>query len=74
MATRICRHTLRLVPHAPQWLSCDVCAADFPHRQDCPAYGSPQCLERCMSGAKPTDEEVLELLWLLPANERTDHA
>lgn len=74
MSTRICRHPLRIVPHAPKWLACDTCHADFPHRQGCPGLGSPGCLLACMGGAEPDPVVLLEVAFQLPAYERTDHA
>lgn len=69
--TRVCRHPLRIVPHLPQWLTCDTCRADFLHREDCPGVGSPVCARRCMGGAVV---DPLLLLWIQPAYERTGHA
>jgi hypothetical protein len=67
---RICRHVLRIVTHAPAWLACDTCKADFPHREACPGRGTPGCAARCMGGA---DHQVaaLDALYALPAAERT---
>lgn len=69
MAPRVCDHPLRIVLHAPQWLTCDTCEADFPHNADCPGVGSQQCADRCMGGAIV---DPLDLLWILPAHERND--
>jgi hypothetical protein len=71
VSARICRHPLRIVPHLPQWLTCDLCCADFLHREDCPGIGSPVCAQRCMGGATV---DPLLLMWIQPACERTDHA
>ncbi|MGQ4351962.1 hypothetical protein [Streptomyces drozdowiczii] len=70
--TRICRHPLRLVPHAPGWLACDTCAADFPHRQDCTERGAPQCITDCMNSTPQLHQAqqeiyLLEALYDLPA-------
>ncbi len=68
--TNVCRHPLRLVPHAPAWLACDIHRASFPHHQDCPGYGTPGCVSVCANG-EPTDEQLLgmavELLQKTPA-------
>ncbi|MFB6776536.1 hypothetical protein ACFCX0_03685 [Streptomyces sp. NPDC056352] len=73
--TRICRHPLRLVPHAPGWLACDTCQADFRHREDCTERGGQQCITACMNSTPElhqAQQEVylLEALYELPA---TDH-
>lgn len=66
----ICRHPLRLVPHAPAWLACDIHRASFPHNPACPGYGAPGCITTCANGT-PTDEQLLgmavELLGKAPA-------
>lgn len=77
--SRICRHPLQLTPHAPQWLDCRICAACFPHRDDCPGHGSPECVERCMNGGIPlgtatgAQQEIddLESAYMLPASDRS---
>lgn len=71
MTARICRHPLRHVPHAPGWLACDTCHADFPHRQDCPAPNSPHCITTCMNSTPELHQRqqeiyLLELLYDLP--------
>ena len=66
MATKICRHPLRIVPHAPAWLACDTCHADFLHREDCTGLGTPGCAERCMGGADPV-VAALDALYALPS-------
>ncbi|WP_326729012.1 hypothetical protein [Streptomyces phaeochromogenes] len=58
MTARICRHPLRLVAHAPAWLTCDIHRADFPHRRDCPGYGTPGCISLCANGTAD-DEQLL---------------
>lgn len=58
MTTYICRHPLRLVAHAPAWLSCDVHRADFPHHRACPGYGTPGCITLCANGT-PSGEQLL---------------
>lgn len=67
---RICRHPLRIAVHAPAWLACDTCKADFPHTEHCPGIGSPGCAKRCMGGADP-EVAALDALYALPAAERT---
>lgn len=52
MTSRTCRHPLRIV--GANWLTCDVCNADFLHRDDCPGTGTPECVERCANGPVPT--------------------
>ncbi|WP_344530860.1 DUF4326 domain-containing protein, partial [Streptomyces rectiviolaceus] len=67
---RICRHPLRIVTHAPAWLACDTCKADFPHQATCPGRGTPGCAQHCMGGADP-QVAALDALYALPAAERT---
>lgn len=67
---RLCRHVLRIVTHAPAWLACDTCKADFPHGEDCPGRGTPVCAQRCMGGADP-EVAALDALFSLPDAERT---
>ncbi len=67
---RICRHVLRIATHAPAWLACDTCHADFLHREDCPGLGTPGCAERCMGGADLRTAS-LDALYSMPAAERT---
>jgi hypothetical protein len=57
---RVCRHPLRMAPHAPQWLSCDIHRAGFPHKEDCPGHGTPGCITLC-AGGEPDDEQLLGL-------------
>ena len=57
---RICEHPLRLVRHAPAWLTCDIHRADFPHNIACPGYGAPGCIALC-AGGEPDDEQLLAL-------------
>jgi len=64
--TRICRHPLRIAVHAPAWLACDTCHADFLHREDCPGIGTFPCAERCMGGADPITA-ALDALFASPA-------
>lgn len=70
MTTRICRHPLQYVPHAPNWLDCPLCAACFPHRNDCPGTGTTGCGTRCMSLTTDAQLETyrLEVLYALPAH------
>jgi hypothetical protein len=56
----ICRHPLRIPPHAPEWLSCDIHRAGFAHREDCPGYGTPGCITACANG-EPDDAQLLGL-------------
>lgn len=69
MADRICRHPLRPVPHAPAWLSCDTCHADFLHREDCPGRGTERCIAFCMNAVPTPTVAELEALYDLPATE-----
>ncbi len=57
---RICRHPLRIPPHAPEWLSCDIHRAAFAHREDCPGHGTPDCITAC-AGGEPDDDQLLGL-------------
>ncbi|MDX2520558.1 MULTISPECIES: hypothetical protein [Streptomyces] len=57
---RICRHPLRVPPHAPEWLSCDIHRAGFAHREDCPGHGTPGCITACANG-EPDDAQLLGL-------------
>ena len=67
---RICRHTLTFTPRMPQWLSCDTCKADFPHRADCPGPRSAGCAARCMNDPEQAAEIAsLEAAYALPAAE-----
>lgn len=68
MATRICRHVLRITTHAPAWLDCDTCQACFLHREDCPGRGTPGCARDCMGGADPVTA-ALDALYAMPAAE-----
>lgn len=45
MTDHICRH--RLHPVDDTWLRCDICDADFLHRDDCPGRGTPECVAAC---------------------------
>ncbi|MGW0566117.1 hypothetical protein [Streptomyces tauricus] len=58
MSSEMCWHPLRLVAHAPAWLSCDVHRAAFPHHRECPGYGTPGCISLCANGT-PTGEQLL---------------
>jgi hypothetical protein len=66
-----CRHPLRMPPHAPEWLSCDIHRAGFAHKETCPGHGTPDCITEC-AGGEPTDEQLLglavELLNTTPRN------
>jgi hypothetical protein len=68
MADRICGHPLRIATHLPAWLACDICHADFLHRQDCPGLGTPGCADKCMNGAD-LRTAALDALLSLPAKE-----
>lgn len=68
--SRTCHHPLRIVTHAPQWLTCDTCHADFPHKADCPGLGTAACADWCMGGADPA-AAALDALYAQPAHERT---
>lgn len=70
MTARICRHPLRIATHVPAWLACDVCHADFLHREDCPGLGTPGCARDCMGGADPVTA-ALDALYAMPAAEET---
>lgn len=72
MPTRICRHPLQFVPHAPQWLDCPTHHACFPHRDDCPGLGTTGCGARCMNLTTKAQHEAyrLEVLYALPSYER----
>ncbi|MFB7605241.1 hypothetical protein [Streptomyces gardneri] len=71
--TRICRHQLRFVPHAPQWLACDTCHADFPHRNDCPGHNTTRCVLFCMTPEAARQEiAALEVQYALPAARTGD--
>ncbi|KOU20934.1 hypothetical protein ADK52_25430 [Streptomyces sp. WM6372] len=64
---RICRHTLKLTFRMPQWLSCDTCHADFPHRADCPGHGTAACAASCMNDPERAAEiATLEAAFALP--------
>lgn len=65
---KICRHPLRLAPHAPAWLTCDIHRADFPHQIACPGHGTPGCITLC-AGGEPSDEELLALAVELTAKK-----
>lgn len=56
----VCRHPLRMAPHAPIWLSCDIHRACFSHRDDCPGHGTPGCITLC-AGGEPDDGQLLGL-------------
>ena len=57
---KLCEHPLRLVPHAPAWLTCDIHRADVPHNIACPGHGTEGCITLC-AGGRPTDEDLLAL-------------
>lgn len=66
--TRICRHALTFTFRVPQWLSCDTCRADFPHRADCPGHRTADCAARCMNDPDQAAEiAALETAYALPA-------
>lgn len=72
---RICRHPLRLVPHAPGWLACDTCHADFRHQLECTKPGRPRCIAACMSSTPELHQAqqeiyLLEALYELPSTSR----
>lgn len=69
--TCICRHRLQAVPHAPQWLTCDTCHADFPHRDDCPGRTTTGCVLLCMTPEAERQEiAALEAQYALPAAKK----
>lgn len=63
---RVCRHPLRIVTHAPAWLTCDTCQADWLHREDCPGIGTDVCAVKCMGGANP-ETAALDAQYSMPA-------
>ena len=68
MTARICRHRLRFDARIPQWLACDVCHADFPHRPDCPGHNTTSCVLFCMTPEAERQEiSALGALFDLPA-------
>lgn len=75
MTGRICRHPLRFVPHMLGWLACDICGADFRHRDDCPGLGTVGCAEQCMNTTDPAAQQLyrLEADFVLPAYWRCAH-